>query len=72
LGEVLPNGAEAAFELGQTSTAAAYMNAVRARAGLVVSLTWMANGSSKKCSPHRLPDIINSYPEIIILPFLLM
>ncbi|MEJ7828018.1 MAG: RagB/SusD family nutrient uptake outer membrane protein [Segetibacter sp.] len=37
--EVLLNGAEAAFELGQTATAAGYMNQVRARAGLIIPLT---------------------------------
>ncbi|MBA4140452.1 MAG: RagB/SusD family nutrient uptake outer membrane protein, partial [Segetibacter sp.] len=37
--EVLLNGAEAAFELGQPATAAGYMNQVRARAGLVIPLT---------------------------------
>ena len=38
-GEVLLNAAEAAFELGQSSLAAGYMNQVRARAGLTVPLT---------------------------------
>ena len=37
--EVLLNGAEAAFELGQAGVAAGYMNQVRARAGLTVPLT---------------------------------
>jgi len=37
--ELLLNAAEAAFELGQTGDAADYMNLVRARAGLTVSLT---------------------------------
>lgn len=37
--EILLNAAEAAFELGQTSVAAGYMNQVRARAGLVTPLT---------------------------------
>ena len=37
--EVLLNAAEAAFELGQTSVAAGYMNQVRARAGLTTPLT---------------------------------
>lgn len=37
--EVLLNGAEAAFELGNTSLAATYMNQVRARAGLTIPLT---------------------------------
>ncbi|MBC7893503.1 MAG: RagB/SusD family nutrient uptake outer membrane protein, partial [Sphingobacteriaceae bacterium] len=37
--EVLLNAAEAAFELGQTGVAVGYMNAVRARAGLVIPLT---------------------------------
>lgn len=37
--EVLLNAAEAAFELGQTGVAAGYLNAVRARAGLVIPLT---------------------------------
>lgn len=37
--EVLLNAAEAAFELGQASVAAGYMNQVRARAGLIVPLT---------------------------------
>jgi len=37
--EVLLNAAEAAFELGQTSVAAGYMNQVRARAGLTTLLT---------------------------------
>lgn len=36
--EVLLNAAEAAFELGQASEAAGYMNQVRARAGLVTPL----------------------------------
>ncbi|SDZ96284.1 Starch-binding associating with outer membrane [Chitinophaga terrae (ex Kim and Jung 2007)] len=36
--EVLLNAAEAAFELGNTGTAATYMNQVRARAGLVKAL----------------------------------
>jgi hypothetical protein len=37
--EVLLNGAEAAFELGQTGKAADYMNQVRERAGLTTPLT---------------------------------
>ncbi len=37
--EVLLNASEAAFELGQTGVAAGYLNAVRARAGLVIPLT---------------------------------
>jgi hypothetical protein len=37
--EVLLNAAEAAFELGQTSVAAGYINQVRARAGLTIPLT---------------------------------
>ncbi len=37
--EVLLNAAEAAFELGQTTVAAGYMNQVRSRAGLVTPLT---------------------------------
>lgn len=37
--EVLLNAAEAAFELGQMTDAAKYMNDVRARAGLVTPLT---------------------------------
>lgn len=37
--EVLLNAAEAAFELGQTTEAAGYMNQVRARAGLTTPLT---------------------------------
>ena len=37
--EVLLNAAEAAFELGQASVAATYMNQVRNRAGLTVPLT---------------------------------
>jgi hypothetical protein len=37
--EVLLNGAEAAFELGQAGVAAGYMNQVRARAGLTIPLT---------------------------------
>jgi hypothetical protein len=37
--EVLLNAAEAAFELGQTSVAAGFMNKVRARAGLTIPLT---------------------------------
>lgn len=37
--EVLLNAAEAAFELGQTSVAAGYLNQVRSRAGLTLSLT---------------------------------
>lgn len=37
--EVLLNAAEAAFELGQTTDAANYMNQVRARAGLTTPLT---------------------------------
>ena len=39
LGEVLLNAAEAAFELGQGSVAAGYMNQVRFRAGLIIPLT---------------------------------
>ena len=37
--EVLLNAAEAAFELGDNSTAALYMNQVRERAGLIVPLS---------------------------------
>ena len=37
--EILLNAAEAAFELGQASDAAGYMNQVRTRAGLVIPLT---------------------------------
>lgn len=37
--EVLLNGAEAAFELGQTSKALGYINQVRSRAGLTTALT---------------------------------
>lgn len=37
--EVLLNAAEAAFELGDASLAASYMNQVRARAGLTIPLT---------------------------------
>ena len=37
--EVLLNAAEAAFELGQLTDAAGYMNQVRARAGLTIQLT---------------------------------
>jgi hypothetical protein len=37
--EVLLNAAEAAFELGQTSVAAGYINQVRARAGFTIPLT---------------------------------
>ena len=37
--EVLLNAAEAAFELGQTTVAAKYMNQVRFRAGLTIPLT---------------------------------
>ncbi len=37
--EVLLNAAEAAFELGDNSTAANYINQVRARAGLIIPLT---------------------------------
>lgn len=37
--EVLLNAAEAAFELGQNTEAASYMNQVRARAGLTTPLT---------------------------------
>lgn len=37
--EVLLNAAEAAFELGQTSLAAGYINQVRVRAGLIIPLT---------------------------------
>lgn len=37
--EVLLNAAEAAFELGDKTTAALYMNQVRARAGLIIPLT---------------------------------
>ena len=37
--EVLLNAAEAAFELGQSTDAATYMNKVRARAGLTIPLT---------------------------------
>ena len=37
--EVLLNAAEAAFELGQTVTAAEYINEVRARAGFTIPLT---------------------------------
>lgn len=39
LGEILLNAAEAAFELGQTTVAAGYINQVRARAGLTTPLT---------------------------------
>lgn len=39
LGEVYLNAAEAAFELGNNTKAAAYMNTIRERAGLVVPLT---------------------------------
>jgi len=38
-GEVLLNAAEASFELGDNSTAATYLNMVRARAGLIVPLS---------------------------------
>jgi starch-binding outer membrane protein, SusD/RagB family len=38
-GEVLLNAAEAAFELGDNTTAAMYLNQVRARAGLFIPLT---------------------------------
>ena len=38
-GEVLLNAAEAAFELGDNTSAALYMNQVRARAGLTIPLT---------------------------------
>ena len=37
--ELLLNAAEASFELGQTTTAAAFMNKVRSRAGLTIPLT---------------------------------
>ncbi len=37
--EVLLNAAEAAFELGQNTDAAGYLNQVRARAGLIIPLT---------------------------------
>ena len=39
LGEVYLNAAEAAFELGDKSKAATYMNTIRERAGLVIPLT---------------------------------
>jgi len=39
LGEVYLNAAEAAFELGDKTRAAAYMNIIRERAGLIIPLT---------------------------------
>jgi hypothetical protein len=38
-GEILLNAAEAAFELGQNSVAAGYMNQIRSRAGFTIPLT---------------------------------